>query len=201
MFNFIPKLATGDIKLTPANRITQANLNQEMLVFAGDAAAAQIVRRFDPTLKTAFKNLPTTMQSEVNALTKGVRDILSGIPFTANIQNSYDEGRILTTFSIQSSSRPDVIYQPTAYECQCEGHEHHGVCKHRLVRKVFDIYVTLIQASETLQANFAAIGVELILPPQTPRDFPVSQGDINDFLDMLVREGISSEELFKARSH
>lgn len=200
MFNFVSKFADADFKVHTEKRITQNNIDPEALVYAGDIAAAQLVRAFDPTLKIVYKQMPTSLQSELSALTKGVRDILSGVNFTATIGNiGYVEGRVLTSLAIQSSTRKDIIYQPTAYECQCEGHIHHGVCKHRLVRKVLDVYVELIQAREELQARYARLGVELKVVTRAPQTMPNSIETYDDLMAAFAAD--AGMDLREHRGH
>lgn len=181
MFNLTARLATSDIEIKNEKRITQANLDREMLVFAGDVAAAQLARTFDPTLQTPFKEFPKSLQSELTALTNGVNDILRGVPFTVNIENNpYADGRTISSFAMRSTSRAEIIYQPTIYDCQCEGHLHHGVCKHRFTRTAFVVYVAILHGQEYLQALYARLGVEL-----KPVTAPKIEGPLAELLAMM----------------
>lgn len=214
MFNFKVKPAVGEQKIEKIKRITQANLDVHALILAGDAASAQLARTFDPTLRTRFENYSKTIQSKLNAMSKGMRDIASGLPFTANIlPYPGDDSWTLSSFAVASSTRPGVIYSPTSYECQCEGFEHHGVCKHYALRSVFEIYIGLVKAEQDLIAAYAKLGLELVAAPLAPQpsviDAALADQLLQDFLkdSGLTREefismtGISPEELASVTGH
>jgi hypothetical protein len=181
MFNFISKLATSEQKIQSIKRVTQENIDIPAFVLAADAAAGQIVRKFDSTLRVKVEDMPKSIQSEINALKKGVQDILNGVPFTANIEYARVDGSaVISSFALHSSTRKDIIYTPTTFECQCEGHEHHGVCKHRLVLSIFAVYANLLHIEEKLVRSYAKLGIELI--PENRQISPT----LNDSLENIL---------------
>jgi hypothetical protein len=204
MFNFVPKLATGEQKIENIKRITQDNIDISALVVAADAAAGQIARTVDPTLRLKFNELPKHIQSKASSMIKGVRDIGDGLPFTVNVRrNPYESGLVITSFAIESSTRPGVIYTPTQYGCQCEGFEHHNNCKHHMLYSVFEVYVGLINAEQDLVAAYAKLGIELVPTEKLVRVAPPTLNEgLEQMLDeFLAQAGIDPADLSKLSGH
>lgn len=197
MYNVTPQISTKDIVIKPTKRITAANLDIAMFQIARDVTLASVIKPYDPTLNNSIKLLPTNVQSQLKAIGKGVNDIMNGVPFTVNIMKpefSFDLPGM--TFSIGSASRPEIIYTPTRNECQCEGHENHGICKHRLLWTVFYNYVTIVRAHEELYTAYAKLGIEL-----KPATFVQEESRARDYLleeiyDQAIRSGAFNERGF-----
>lgn len=200
MFNLEANIATKDITVTPVRQITHKNLNAELLILAHDITAANILRPHYPTLEVRINDLPRDLQGALNATRKGVTELTKGVPFTVNIASFANAmgGRGITTFAVRSRSRAEIIYTPTDFECQCEGHLNHGVCWHRALRRVFNNYVSLLAAQEAFVTAYAKMGVALTPPAPEPIDFgyPVvsemrafGRGGIREALEeMMTRE-------------
>jgi hypothetical protein len=189
MYNVKASISTKDIVVKPTKRITSANLDVSMFQIARDVTFASAIKPYDPTLTKSVKLLPTAVQSQLKAINKGVNDIMNGVPFTVNVlkpEFSFDVPGM--TLSVGSTSRPEIIYTPNRNECQCEGHENHGICKHRLLWNVFYNYVTILRAHEELYTAYAKLGIELkpatFVEESTPRDYA-----LEELYDAALRSG------------
>lgn len=197
MYNMTAQIATTDIKIPKTRQITLKNLDGVMFALAAEVTVANIIKPYDRTLTIKERDLPKEVLSTIKSLQSACERILTGLPFTATVEDNPYGGTKIGTFAVRSASRPEIIYATSENSCQCEGYSNHGNCWHRLAFKVFLNYAKLIRANENLMTEYAKLGIEL-KPQVRPRDilntpdsgiFEIrNEADLKRALDELLRK-------------
>lgn len=188
MFSYEAIPTTEDIVINPTKIITQTNLNARGFQTAAEAVIAKLV--YPITTQEELSKISGALKSKVEAVIRGVENILKGLPFTAFIS-----GYHLGGLTISSSTRQDRSYIVDSVECQCEGFENHHICYHHSLRPVFQTYVLLLRAHEEFQQAHARVGIELRIVPDV--NIMLFGGGTSRSMEQLYDEIMNSPPMSK----